>query len=144
MPPPVLPDIAEIEEAVEELAPDFLSIEPTEGDNAADPASLRRKNKRSQRKMTARERWWHEAISTEVGREDIWDWLVKLGTFQVPAGVTPAGHPDVPTLMYRLGQKSAGDSLYHMLAALDRAAVLRMFDENDPTFQSIAKTKGYR
>jgi hypothetical protein len=58
--------------------------------------------------------------------------------------VTPAGVPDQAAMMFNLGKKSIGEALYHMLAALDRAAVLEMHDQCDSKFIGIAKNKGYR
>jgi len=135
--PPGVHDLGEDE-------PEIEAVSEIEGDSAVDPESIKRKRKRAQRQLSDKEQFWHGVLATEIGRAVIWELLQKAGTFTYPSGVTPAGFPDTMALGFALGRKSIGDALYHMLAALDRVAVLKIHDEHDPSYISIAKTKGYR
>lgn len=132
----------EMDDEPEEQAPDFLSVPPVEGvDSSTDEATIRKKRKRVTGEQAKTDAFWRAVLADDAGRAAMWGLLRKWGALSTPSGVTPTGFPDPMTTGFHLGRQSAGRELYNLLATTDRAAVLLMHDQHDPTYIAAIPAK---
>ncbi len=106
--------------------------------NAADPASVARASKRARTWTAQRREFWRVALSTDIGRKAVWEFLtIECNFGGVPMALSPSGHPDPMATMYWNGVKRVGDRLYDLLQRCDHEAVMLMRIEGDPEFSEL-------
>lgn len=95
---------------------------------------MRKANARARKEAREQQRFWVSVLSTPIGRREMWRILDELGTFRVEFANGPVGFPDPHATFFKLGQSSYGQRFYGELLVWDRAAVMKLHDENDPRF----------
>lgn len=117
------------EEATEDDAePDAL--------NAADPRSVERASRRAKVWLAQRREFWRTALSTEIGRRAIWEFLtIECNFGNVPVANSPSGFPDAAGTMLWIGVYRVGERLYKILDLAAPDLVREMRVENDPEYQ---------
>lgn len=103
----------------------------TDGDNAADPKSIRKKKLRIKDRARRKQEWWRTQLQSEDGRRELWVLLVSTGCFDSPFMCGPNGFPQPDATMLALGAAKWGLTLYHALIRFDPASVVLMHAEND-------------
>jgi len=108
--------------------------QPSPLDNAASPKAQRKR--RLGKKLLERETadFWSGVLSTEIGRREIWRLLNDGHAFDERFACGPNGFPQPEATWFQAGESSFARRLYLTLARIDRAATLRMHDENDHRF----------
>lgn len=107
-------------------------------DDVVDAGSAQGVEQAKKRSKHRRERvWelWRALLSDPAGREQIWEELSELGTFENRYGVGPNGFPSEHQTFFNLGQRDYGLRKYRTLLVIDGESVLKMHRENDPAFK---------
>jgi hypothetical protein len=97
-------------------------------------AKQERKRRREAAKIAAEKReWWHAALSTEVGRREIFALINQAGAFRLGNAHFPAGESESATF-YHLGQADFGRAWFQHLEFHHTELAILMRAENDPIF----------
>lgn len=103
-------------------------------DNAAEPERIKKKAARLKKTEDESGDFWRSALSGVVGRREIWGILTAAHAFEERFACGPNGFPQVEATWFHAGEQALGLRIYHMLMRIDRAAVMKMHDENDAAF----------
>jgi hypothetical protein len=110
------------------------SIDPAPSDDASSVADLKRKRLRKKKEFHDSEEFWRSALSTEIGRKELWKILESGHCFETRFACGPNGFPQPEHTWYALGEQSIVRRLYDTWQILDHAGVFLMRCENDPLF----------
>lgn len=106
--------------------------------------AVTRKERETRIQREAREGidFWRAALSTIVGRRELWAFLQSCHAFEERFACGPNGHPQPDATWYHAGERDTGQRLYRSLFRIDRDAIGKMHDENDPAFAKPKPRKG--
>jgi hypothetical protein len=113
---------------------DIADLPPAEQETVAadDLETERRRRTRIKREYDEAVAFWSHALSTEVGRREIWRLLESAHTFEDRFACGPNGFPQVEATWFQAGEKAFGQRLWLTLQKYDITGVLRMHSELDP------------
>lgn len=126
---------------------DELEIESaTAGDTPADPSAVdaraytRKANARELLQLEAKQ-FWTWALSSPIGRREIYGILKELHFGEVLFACGPNGFPNRDATMYAAGETASGQRIFNSLVIFDRDGAFKMLDEHDPRFQKPKQPK---
>lgn len=102
--------------------------------SAARPGLTRSQVTRRQREQREQAQFWTVALSTEIGRREIWRLLDAGHPFETRYGVGPNGFPQVEATWLHRGEQDFALRLFFTLQRIDPEGVLLMQTEHDPRF----------
>jgi hypothetical protein len=105
-----------------------------EPDSAASPKTIRRKRINKEWSEREEQEFWRRTLRDPVGRRVMWGIFTETQAFEAIHAAGPSGVPDPLATEYYRGRTTFGFALYLRLAAMDRASILLMHDENDAKF----------
>lgn len=109
--------------------------------NAADPVRIERARQRADFREDQRADFWKKTLSTELGRQVMWEVLQGMHTFEERFAATPSGFPDPNASWFQAGEKAAGWRLYDAMRKAALEEVWLMHEECDSYFQAQKKTR---
>ncbi len=114
-----------------ELDPADLPPSEQETVSADNPETERKRRTRIKREFDEAVTFWQSALSTEIGRREIWKLLSEAHTFEDRFACGPNGFPQVEATWFQAGEKAFGQRLWLTLQRYDLDAVLAMHREHD-------------
>jgi hypothetical protein len=98
---------------------------------ADDLETERRRRNRIKREYDEAVGFWSHALSTEIGRREIWKLLESAHAFEDRFACGPNGFPQVEATWFQAGEKAFGQRLWLTLQKYDLQGVLKMHSELD-------------
>lgn len=105
--------------------------------DAGTPEGRRRREKQIDREAREAAEFWIFALSTPVGRREIWKVIDKGNPFTSEFQCGPNGFPNEAATWFKAGQRDFVLSFLRYLSLLDRDGVSKMQDENDAPFMAV-------
>lgn len=103
--------------------------------DASSPTTLRESNRKQKREREESLAFWHGALSTPVGRRELWRNIVEAGhVFEDRFACGPNGAPQPQATWFQAGETSFARRIYLAWLRDHRDLVALMHDENDPNF----------
>lgn len=109
--------------------------------SAAQPAATRAHLVRRTKELREQREFWTVALSTEVGRREIWRLLDAGHPFETRYGVGPNGFPQVEATWLHRGEQDFALRLFFTLQRIDPQGVLLMQTEHDSRFAAPRQPK---
>ena len=109
--------------------------------NAADPKALKEQHRKARRNKDQAKDFWRRVFGDEVGRREMWRLLQELHTFEERFACGPNGFPQPEATWFHAGEQAFGMRLYQSWVLIDREAIFRMHDENDPRFAKPRRSR---
>lgn len=104
--------------------------------DAATPEGLRTQSKRRKRTDDRVGDFWKSVLLDEVGRAEVWKFLIDGGAFTPPFAVGPTGFPQPEATWFKAGQQAFVLGFYHRLMSIDIDGVKLMLGEHDSRFKA--------
>jgi hypothetical protein len=103
-------------------------------DSAVDPKAIKQRTLKQKQKQHEARDWWRAALSTEIGRRELWGVLAEGHPFEKRFGCGPNGSPQPEGTLYESAKQDYALNIFLSWLKLDRDGVNLMLDENDPRF----------
>lgn len=105
--------------------------------SAVDPNAHRKARNRKKREADVRAEFWRDVFSSEVGRREMWNLLVRIAPTNVQMALTPAGFPDERATWMQLGTHLVRQEIFMDWLETHPELVLLMRQENDPRHKKV-------
>lgn len=109
--------------------------------NVADRESIKRAARKGKRAEDEAAQWWREALSTPIGRRELYGLLASGHAFEPRFASWPNGFPAPEATWMEAGEQRLAFRFFRSLLRIDHAAVMQMLAENDPDLQPQPKSK---
>lgn len=108
--------------------------EPGTPDSAADPARIKKQERRAELDAREADDFWHGVFASPVGRREMWKLLMRAGIKDARFAAGPTGFPDPHATFFRAGIKSVSDDFLDEWTIRDFEGVTLMRMEHDSRF----------